>query len=178
MFVTRRLALGLLALCALIFGLIFLGRNGLHWPAPVPQPRLARPYGMAPAAFNGFVHACYRARIHPNRIGQTIGDHPLSVGYHKRDGVVKFRGQKLDYTAAVDIGTSDLTRAQINVFLEALASQGFAAFYREKGKWRGHEHIHAIYARLEMKPQLRGQLEEWNRKRRRARRKTYPWQLK
>lgn len=135
---------------------------------------------MAPAAFDGFVRACNRARVQPQRIGQTIGDHPKSVGYHRRDGTVKYRGQRLDYTAAVDVATQDLSRAQINKLLEELARQGFAAFYREKGHWKGGEHIHAIYAPLKMKPQLhgqlRGQLQEWASKRRRAKKRVYNWQ--
>ena len=155
-------------------------RNGIvvpfRMPAALPQPPLTRPYGMAPAAFDGFVRACYRAHIHPRRISQTIGDHPLSVGYHHRDGTIEYQGKALDYTAAVDIGTQDLTRPQIDNFLEELARQGFAAFYREKGKWKGGEHIHAIYAPLQMKPQLRGQLEEWARKRWRQKKPVYRWQ--
>ncbi len=141
--------------------------------APAP---LSRPYGMAPAAFDGFKRACYRAHVQPRRIGQTIGDHPRSVGYHHRDGTVKYRGQRLDYCAAVDIATNDLTRPQINRLLEALASQGFAAFYREGENWKGGEHIHAIYAPLKMKPQLRGQLRQWAAKRRRNKKRVYNWQ--
>ena len=137
---------------------------------------LARPYGMAPAAFDGFKRACFRAKVQPRRIGQTIGDHPRSMGYHHRDGTVKYKGQKIDYSAAVDIGTGDLSRAQINRLLEELARQGFAAFYREKGHWEGNEHIHAIYAPLKMKPQLRAQLREWADKRRRNKKRVYNWQ--
>ena len=133
---------------------------------------------MAPAAFDGFVRACYRAKVHPRRIGQTLGDHPRSVGYHRRDGTLKYRGQTLDYSAAVDIGTQDLTRPQIERLLEELARQGFAAFYREKGKWKGGEHIHAIYAPLKMKPQLQQQVRQWIAKRRRARKIVYSWQGK
>jgi len=120
--------------------------------------------------------ACGEAKIHPFRLGQTIGDHPLSVGYHHRDGVVKFRGERLDYTAAVDLDTNDLKRAQLNRFLESLARQGFAAFYREGGKWRGREHIHAIYAPLPMKSQLQSQVREWEESRRRAGKRRYRWQ--
>ena len=137
---------------------------------------MARPYGMAPAAFDGWMRACFRAQVQPRRIGQTIGDHPKSFDYHHRDGTVKYRGQKLDYCAAVDIGTHDLTRAQIDKLLEELARQGFAAFYREKGQWTGGEHIHAIYAPLPMKAQLRGQLQEWARKRKREHKPLYRWQ--
>lgn len=150
-----------------------------YWPPATrifPLKKLTRPYGMAPAAFDAFLRACNNAQIHPHRIGQTIGDHPLSVGYHRRDGTVSFRGQKLDYTAAVDLGTEDLSRAQLTRFLESLAAQGFAAFYRENGKWRGREHIHAIYAPLPLKPQLQKQVREWESKRRRARKPIYDWQ--
>ena len=170
------------ALCALIAVGVpwLLARNQIVTPyrlsSMVPLPPPARPYGMAPAAFDGFKRACFRAHVQPQRIGQTIGDNPKSVGYHHRDGVVKYRGQKLDYCAAVDIGTQDLSRAQINRLLEELARQGFAAFYREKGHWKGGEHIHAIYAPLKMKPQLRGQLREWADKRRRNRKRVYNWQ--
>ena len=175
----------------LLFFLIFVGLivAGVPWllqhnhivtpyslSSMVPPSPMERPYGMAPAAFDGFKRACYRAQVQPRRIGQTIGDNPKSVGYHHRDGMVKYRGQKLDYCAAVDIGTQDLSRAQINKLLEELARQGFAAFYREKGHWKGGEHIHAVYAPLKMKPQLRGQLYEWADKRRRARKRVYNWQ--
>ena len=149
------------------------------WPPAsriLPRPKFSRPYGMAPSAFDGLVRACNRAKIHPHRIGQTIGNHPLSVGYHHRDGVLKWRGQKIEYTAAVDLGTQDLTRAQLNRFLESLAKQGFAAFYREGGKWRGREHIHAIYGPLPMKAQLQSQMREWETKRRRAGKSRYSWQ--
>ncbi|PQV65220.1 hypothetical protein B1R32_102229 [Abditibacterium utsteinense] len=138
--------------------------------------RFSRPYGMAPAAFDGFIRACNGARIHPYRIAQTIGNHRLSVGYHKRDGVVRYRGQKLDYTAALDLGAGDLTRRQLNRFLESLAQQGFAAWYREGGEWRGREHIHAIYAPLRMKWQLQGQMRLWEKQRRRAKKPKYRWQ--
>ena len=179
--VLKRLLVAIALLCVVIIGVRWLlSRHGMIHPirvsAVLPQPPFSRPYGMAPAAFEGFVRACYLAKVHPRRIGQTIGDHPRSVGYHLRDGTINYRGEKLDYSAAVDIGTQDLTRAQIDKLLEELARQGFAAFYREGGKWKGVEHIHAIYAPLELKPQLRGQLRQWAHKRRRERKPVYPWQ--
>lgn len=181
--VFKRLLLAIAFLAILVCGATWLlPRYGVMPPArvvslvpPLPLP-MARPYGMAPAAFDGLVRACYRAHVQPRRIGQTIGDHPKSVGYHHRDGTLKYRGEDLDYSAAVDIGTQDLTRAQISALLEELARQGFAAFYREKGHWKGGEHIHAIYAPLKMKPQLRTQLREWARKRRREKKPVYLWQ--
>ena len=177
----KRVSLALTALLVLASGLQWmLSYNGIvspiRLPAPLPQPRLMRPYGMAPAAFDALLRACVRAHIQPHRIGQTIGDNPLSVGYHKRDGALKVRGQKLDYTAAVDLGCTDLTPAQTDRFMEELARQGFAAFHRYQGKWKWHEHIHAIYAPLPMKPQLRGQVRQWAAQRQREHRQTYAWQ--
>jgi hypothetical protein len=67
-------------------------------------PPLTRPYGMAPQAFAAFMRACNRMKVSPYRIGQTIGNHPRSVGYHQRDGVLKVNGQNIDYCAAVDLG--------------------------------------------------------------------------
>ena len=178
--VFKRLVFAVVLLVLFCGAAWLLPRYGALLPARVaslaPQLPLSRPYGMAPAAFDGFVRACNGARVQPRRIGQTIGDHPKSVGYHLRDGTLNYRGQKLDYSAAVDIATQDLTRAQINRLLEELARQGFAAFYREKGHWKGGEHIHAIYAPLQMKPQLREQLHQWARARRRAKKPVYRWQ--
>jgi hypothetical protein len=131
-----------------------------------PLPHLRRPYGMAPAAFAAYTRSCKDAEIHPYRIGQTIGDAKLSAGYHKRDGVLKIDGQSLDYTAAIDLAVFDLDRPSIHRFLHALTRRGYACWYREKGHWRGHEHIHAIYAALPMKKQLRGQVREFVRDRR------------
>lgn len=162
--------IGLLAVIVTT-GLLLAGRTrwyqGVPFPQIIPQ-RLTRPYGMAPVAWNAFLRACQATKIHPNRIGQTIGDHQRSVGYHKRDGVLRVGKEKIDYTTAVDLGTWDLKPAQINAFVEALTAQGFAAFYRHKGKWKGNEHIHAIYTFLPMKPQLQVQVREFLRDRRRA----------
>lgn len=147
----------------------------LRWPLTPARGRLSRPYGMAPQAFEAFVRACGKTKINPHRIGQTIGEHPLSVGYHKKDGITKWKGEAFEYSAAVDLGTSDLNDYQIKLFLEALAQQGFAAFYRHEGRWRGNEHIHAIYGLLPMKSQLRGQVKQFLRERRAARRKPLKW---
>jgi hypothetical protein len=144
-----------------------------------PQPlRLRRPYGMAPVAFEAYTRACYRAGIHPDRIGQTIGDHPLSKGYHKRDGVLVVNREKVDYCTAVDLGVFDLSETQIKRFLDELTRQGFACWYRHGGKWRGGEHIHAIYALLPMKPQLRGQVRQFLWERRRAGVRPLKWEVK
>lgn len=139
---------------------------------------MTRPAGMAPVAFDAFVRACVRAKIHPWRLGQTLGEHPLSVGYHRKDGVVKVNGVAEQYCAAVDLGVGDLTAQKRDEFLESLAQQGFVAFYRQGGKWKGQEHVHAIYAMLPMKPQLRGQVREFLRSRRLAGKKALKWSRK
>ena len=140
--------------------------------------RMERPPGMHPVAFEAFVRACSNAGIHPWRIGQTLGDHPRSVGYHRRDGVTTLRGERIEYSAAVDIGTWDLDEARIKRFVEALAQQGFAAFYRSGPKWKGGEHIHAVYALLPMKPQLRGQVRQFLRERRAQGKSRLKWEAK
>lgn len=168
-------------LTILTFILTLVGLNPWHWKLPrlisksVPT-RLTRPYGMVPVAFKAFLQACRDSRIHPNRIGQTIGDFPLSFGYHKKDGVLRVGKERIDYTAAVDLGANDLDRAGINRFLHNLTKQGFACWYREKGKWKGGEHIHAIYASLPMKPELRGQVRLFLRERQVRRIRCLPWE--
>lgn len=103
-------------------------------------------------------------RIGPfSRITQTIGNDPRSFGYHHRDGVLLVGGRRVDYCAAVDLATFDLSRPQINRLLVQLTRHQFAAWYRAGGKWRGDEHIHAIYTRLPMKAQLRRQVREFAR---------------
>ncbi len=129
---------------------------------------LRRPYGMAPTVFKAYVRACNDAKIHPFRIGQTIGDHPRSAGYHKRDGVLKVDGERIEYTAAIDLGAEDLSDAQRNRFMEELAQQGFVSWWRNGESWEGNEHIHAVYALIPMKPQLREQVLLWLRQRRAA----------
>jgi hypothetical protein len=167
----RRLLFKLLALVLIAVVVV-----GVWRVLPVQRPRvvqillpphMTRPYGMAPVAYEAFLRACDHAGIHPFRVGQTIGDHPLSVGYHKRDGVLFVSKERVDYCAATDLGTIDLPPQKIDAFVDALTDQGFAAWYRHGGKWKGHEHIHAIYAFVPMKPQLQVQLRQFLRERRR-----------
>lgn len=152
------------------------GRTG-HWSSHRPL-HLQRPYGMAPIAFDAFVRACSHAAVNPDRIGQTIGDDPRSVGYHHRDGTLTWRGADYDYTAATDIDVSGLTDKQISLLLHELARQGFACWYRHGGKWVGDEHIHAVYALLPMKPQLQRQVKLFLRERREAGLQPLRWEVK
>lgn len=175
----RRLFLAVFLICGALFFLLWKSPSPpTIWRPNVGKPRLARPYGMAPAAFDAFVRACSQAKIHPYRLAQTIGDHPRSVGYHKRDGTVKFKGQNLDYTTAVDIGAHDLTDQQRARFLETLAQNGFAVWWRSGPNWQNGEHIHAVYALLPMKKQLRGQIRLFLRERRAAKKPKLNWEKK
>jgi len=133
-------------------------RFALQKALPQRPIRMTRPYGMAPEAFNAFIRACRNAHIHPLRVSQTIGDDPRSVGYHKRDGVLRVGSEKIDYTAAADIITYDLKQPQIDRFVTELGKQGFAVWYRHGPKWKNGEHIHAVYAMLPMKLQLKRQV--------------------
>lgn len=127
---------------------------------------------MVPVAFDAYIRACDRTGIHPLRVGQTIGDHPRSVGYHKRDGVLRLKGNQYEYTAAIDIGTFDLQRPKIDRFVRELSRQGFAVWYRHGPRWKNGEHIHAVYAFLPMKPQLKRQVRQFLRE------ENPPWEKK
>ncbi|HVF11090.1 MAG TPA: hypothetical protein VNA16_09825 [Abditibacteriaceae bacterium] len=182
-FFASLLALLLIAVVGLTALAIYRSRGGyrarIPWVSsiiPSRPARLARPYGMAPAAFEAYIRACVRAGVNPNRIGQTIGDDPRSKGYHKRDGVLWVGGQRVDYCTAVDLGTFDLTEAQIERLLHELTVQGFACWYRHEGKWKGGEHIHAVYCFLPMKRQLRRQVRQFLRERREAGLHSLKWE--
>ena len=149
-------------------------RVGVVLTPSIPFRRFERPYGMAPIAFRAFLQACNAAKVSPNRIAQTLGNNPRSKGYHLQDGVLN--GES--YCAAVDLGVSDLSPAKRGAFLEAMACVGFIAWYRSGPKWVGDEHVHAVYAGLPMKPQLRAQVRLWSRERARSGRKPLRWQKK
>jgi hypothetical protein len=77
----------------------------------------------------------------------------------------------------VDLGVWNLPPQRINQCIESLAAQGFAALYRHEGKWKGHKHIHAIYAIVPMKAQLQIQLADFLRAPRRQGRRV-KWERK
>jgi hypothetical protein len=101
------------------------------------------------------------AGVTSDRISQTIGSAPASAGYHAADGTA----DGLPYTAAVDLRTRDLSTAEIRALLGALAQHGFAAWYRQPGAdgWPASEapHIHAVFAGVVMKSQLRSQVRDY-----------------
>jgi hypothetical protein len=94
-------------------------------------------------------------------ITQTVGYAAASAGYHAPDGTVDGH----DYTAAVDISVHGLSQTQIRALLDRLGQNGFAAWYR----WPGHDgwpssevaHIHAVFAGVIMKAQLREQIRDY-----------------
>lgn len=101
------------------------------------------------------------AGVEASRISQTVGSAAASAGYHAADGTVG----GASYTAAVDLRTRDLTTAQIRSLLGRLATHGFAAWYRQPGSdgWPAGEapHIHAVFAGVVMKSQLRSQVRDY-----------------
>jgi hypothetical protein len=101
------------------------------------------------------------AGVTADRISQTIGYATASAGYHAPDGTV----DGMQYTAAVDLRTRDLTETQIRALLTRLGQNGFAAWYRKPGYdgWPSSEvpHIHAVFAGVIMKAELRGQIRDY-----------------
>ena len=101
------------------------------------------------------------AGVEASRISQTVGNAAASAGYHASDGTVN----GLPYTAAVDLRTRDLTLSEIRALLVRLGQHGFAAWYRQPGSdgWPSDQapHIHAVFAGVRMKSQLRGQVRDF-----------------
>lgn len=125
------------------------------WDPCPHRERLA--YGVHPEASDRL--RC--SGVEASRITQTIGSAAASAGYHASDGTAE--GQP--YTAAIDLRARDLSEAQIRALLERLGRNGFAAWYRKPGSdgWPSGEapHIHAVFAGVVMKSQLRGQVRDF-----------------
>ena len=101
------------------------------------------------------------AGVTASRISQTIGYAAASAGFHAPDGTVG----GLQYTAAVDLRTGDLSETEIRALLARLGENGFAAWYRKPGYdgWPASDapHIHAVFAGIIMKSELRGQIRDY-----------------
>lgn len=125
------------------------------WDDCPDRGRLA--YGLHPEASNRL--RC--AGVGAGDISQTIGNAPASAGYHAADG----RAEGEPYTAAVDIRTGGLSNREIRQLLGRLGRNGFAAWYRQPGAdgWPSNQapHIHAVFAGVRMKSQLRGQVRDY-----------------
>lgn len=120
-----------------------------------------RPYGFHPAAFQGYVLACYKSGVDPDRISQTIGNAPASKGTHARDNYALVKGIPRPYSAATDISVRGLDESKIKILLEQLARQGFIAWYRHTGSFAAHPHIHMVWAGCRMKRMLRDQFHDF-----------------
>jgi hypothetical protein len=116
---------------------------------------------MAPQAFDALIRAAFHAGVSPDRVTQTIGNAPASKGTHARDGFVLDGAKPVPYCAAVDLSVHNLTRDSIKVLLHHLAVQGFAAWYRYQGSFAGHQHVHAVFVGLKMKPMLQAQVRDF-----------------
>ena len=125
------------------------------WPDCPERALLAR--GLHPEASDRL--RC--AGVSANRITQTIGNAAASAGYHAADGNVG----GVSYTAAVDLRTRGMSTAAIRELLVRLGQHGFAAWYRQPGAdgWPANQspHIHAVFAGVRMKSQLRGQVRDF-----------------
>jgi hypothetical protein len=125
------------------------------WPACADRPLLHA--GLHPEASDRL--RC--AGVSSSEISQTIGSAPASAGYHALDG----RVAGVPYTAAVDLRTRGMTDAQIRTRLARLGENGFAAWYRQPGRdgWPSSEapHIHAVFAGVIMKAELRAQVRDY-----------------
>lgn len=101
------------------------------------------------------------AGVTADRITQTIGTAAASAGYHAADGTA----DGAPYTAAIDLRARDMSEAEIKLLLDRLGRNGFAAWYRKPGYdgWPASEapHIHAVFAGVPMKSQLRGQVRDF-----------------
>jgi hypothetical protein len=122
--------------------------------------RMRKPFGMGLWEFDAYIRACAKAKVSPNRITQTIGYAKASAGYHAPDGFARERGQRIQYTCALDISVRGLTKPQIHALVVALSDAGFVAWYRTGPKWTGNNHIHCVFVGYPMKPQLRSQVKD------------------
>src|SRR5678815_5019014 len=116
----------------------------------------AKPAGLHPEAL-----AALKGLVLAHRITQGI-NHAVERGnVHGTDGLIDGKA----YTAAADISVRCLSEAQIRTLLDRLADAGFAAWYRKDGQdgWKGHQHIHAVFAGCSLKPVLHLQVEDWLR---------------
>ncbi len=125
------------------------------WDACPRRPLLA--WGLHPEASDRL--RC--AGVTADRVTQTIGRAAASAGYHAEDGTVD--GEP--YCAAVDLRARDLSESEIRALLDRLGHNGFAAWYRKPGYdgWPSSQaaHIHAVFAGVPMKSQLRGQVQDF-----------------
>ena len=126
------------------------------WESCAHRERIA--YGVHPEASDRL--RC--SGVDASRITQTIGSAAASAGYHAADGTAE--GQPL-HRGHRSARCATSPAAQIRALLERLARNGFAAWYRQPGHdgWPSGEapHIHAVFAGVIMKSQLRAQVRDY-----------------
>ena len=141
--------------CAVVLSMTLIGAQKYPWGPEVRcQLNPAKPAGLHPDAY-----AALQNMALGHRITQGI-NHALERG-NVHDTDVTIQGKP--YTAAVDISVRCLNVTQIRSLLAALATRGFAGWYRKAGldDWTGPPHIHAVWAGSPLKPVLRQQIDSW-----------------
>lgn len=126
--------------------------------------------GLHPVTSEKFRRLCIPLAL----IGQTVGDAPLSAGFHAVDGQYNTGGGWADYCAAVDLRPAHynlagenvpMTRTEIYDLVSAASLLGICMFFRHPGfdgtptTWP--EHIHLVDAGVKMKPQLSMQVHDF-----------------
>jgi len=152
-------------------------------PPASAVPASAEDAGTTPSAdYRGKTpphQALLKAGLHPDasdwlrtlgvtagQLTQTLGSAAASAGTHEKDG----DANGLPYAAAADFSVKLATGAlkseeEIEAFLTALTSIGYAGWYRKPGfdGWPASEapHIHAIYVGCAMKLSVRNQMRDF-----------------
>lgn len=126
---------------------------------------MQRHTGMLPAAFGAYLKACAAAGLEPESVVQTVGQAPLSAGYHAADGTFRNeRGREEEYSAATDLSVRhprELSGGEVSRLLLALLRQGYCPFWRHEGVFMEGPHIHMVWPACAMKPALRGQVRDF-----------------
>ena len=135
------------------------------------------PLGMHPKTFKAYIDVMYKAGINPefgirpnkktgSRIMQLIGDADASAGYHARDGFYTLNGITLPYTAAIDIRSTDLSKAECEKLWNTFNKSGeFAGWWRYYGSFKNNQHFHVIHLGVAQKKQLKSQCKSFWEKR-------------
>jgi len=132
---------------------------------------------MHPRCFPAYTLACFKAGINPekgtrpngkpgSRIMQILGDAEASAGTHASDGTYRnSKGQEIQYCAAIDVRSTDLSIPECDRLQLAFIECGFAAYRRYYGKFANNQHFHIIYQDVPMKRSLRNQSHSFYRRR-------------
>lgn len=94
-----------------------------------------------------------------HRITQAMNPSDKPSNYHGPDSIV---GEN-DVTSAIDLSVRCLSDDDIKLLLDELASRNIVGWLRRGGMdgWNSADHVHALWVRAELKPQLQSQLHAW-----------------